>query len=153
MKIIRRGQAGDAPAERRTATFTGLVYADPPGGGDGVPFASVFFAPGARTYWHRHERGQLLHVLTGHGLICAEGGRPAPLHPGDLVWTPPGESHWHGGGPDTVMAHLAVSLGTTSWLDAVSDEEYGGLGGAGGSASSDWGTWASRWRACSPAPD
>ncbi|MFB9831899.1 cupin domain-containing protein [Actinoallomurus acaciae] len=127
MKIIRRGQAGDAPAERRTATFTGLVYADPLGTGDGVTFASVFFAPGARTHWHWHEGGQLLHVLTGHGLICAEGGRPTPLRPGDLVWTPPGERHWHGGGPETVMAHLAVSLGTTNWLDAVSDDEYGDL--------------------------
>jgi quercetin dioxygenase-like cupin family protein len=126
MEIIRRGRSDGAPAERRTATFTGLVYAEPLGAGDGATAASVFFAPGARTFWHWHEHGQFLHVLTGHGLICAEGGRPAPLRPGDVVWVPPGERHWHGGGPDTVMAHLAVSLGTTNWLDAVSDEEYGG---------------------------
>jgi hypothetical protein len=34
--------------------------------------------------------------------------------------------HWHGGGADTMLAHLAVSLGKTTWLGPVSAEEYGG---------------------------
>jgi len=38
---------------------------------------------------------------------------------------PPGERHWHGGGPETLMLHQAVSLGTTNWLGPVSEADYG----------------------------
>ena len=125
MQIVKASTDGGAPSELRSATFTGLVYADPiltsPGE---ATVARVFFGPAARTFWHWHERGQLLHVVSGRGLICTEGGLPQELEVGDTVWAPPGERHWHGGGPDTVLLHLAASLGTTNWLDAVSDAEY-----------------------------
>jgi quercetin dioxygenase-like cupin family protein len=127
MEIIKGRDGMTVPSEQRTATFTGLVYADPVlARPDGTIVASVFFAPAARTFWHWHERGQLLQVISGHGLICAEGGPPQPLGRGDIVWVPAGERHWHGAGPLTSLSHLAVSLGTTSWLGPVSDAEYGG---------------------------
>jgi quercetin dioxygenase-like cupin family protein len=129
MQIVKASQDGSPPSERRTTTFTGLVYADPVLANPGeVTVARVFFAPAARTFWHWHERGQLLHVLSGQGLICTDGGLPEELEVGDIVWAPPGERHWHGGGPDTVLLHLATSLGKTSWLDAVSDAEYAARG-------------------------
>ncbi len=125
MEIAKGHQASAAPSEQRTATFTGLVYIHPVlAAGDGVAVNRVFFGPGSRTYWHSHERGQLLQVISGLGLICAEGGLPSSLEAGDVVWAPPGERHWHGGGPETLMMHLAVSLGTTSWLEPVSDADY-----------------------------
>lgn len=124
MKIIRNAHAG-APAQRRTETFTGLVYADPVlDGAEGVAVNGVFFAPGARTYWHSHESGQVLYALSGSGLICAEGSGSEIIRAGDLVWSPPGEPHWHGGGPATMLLHIAVSLGTTTWLREVTEEEY-----------------------------
>jgi len=113
------------PTQLRTDTFTGLVYADPVLGADGVAVNGVFFAPGARTYWHSHASGQFLYVVAGSGLICTEGGRSQVLTAGDVVWSAPGERHWHGGGPDTTLLHLAVSLGQTTWLQEVSDAEYG----------------------------
>jgi len=124
---ITKGQQGNAvPSEQRTATFTGLVYVDPVlASADGVAVNRVFFGPGSRTYWHSHERGQLLQVISGLGLICAEGDLPWSLEAGDVVWAAPGERHWHGAGPETLMLHLAVSLGTTTWLDPVSDADYG----------------------------
>ena len=125
MQIVKAGKDAGAPSELRSATFTGLVYADPllaiPGE---LGVVRVFFAPAARTFWHTHERGQLLHVISGRGLICAAGGLPQALEAGDTVWAEPGERHWHGGGPDTVLLHLAVSLGTTNWLEAVPDADY-----------------------------
>jgi quercetin dioxygenase-like cupin family protein len=124
MEIIRGG-ARRQPSERRTATFTGTVWADPLRSGPDVTMANVFFAPGARTHWHTHERGQILVVLAGAGLIRSAGEDPRELHPGDTVWVPPGEPHWHGGGPDTYLLHLAISLGETGWRDPVTDEEYG----------------------------
>lgn len=127
MEIVNGRRDGSKPTERRTATFTGEVHADQLlDGGGGAALTSVLFAPGGRTYWHSHERGQVLHVLSGRGLVCTEGGVPQHLHTGDLVWAPPGEVHWHGGGPDSMLLHLAVSLGTTSWLGPVSDADYGG---------------------------
>src|SRR5215469_4655810 len=129
MEIIRRDSSKEGPAgpptERRTATFTGTVYGDALlDGTGGAAATSVFFAPGARTFWHSHENGQVLHVLEGRGVIGTQGGTPQPIGPGDLVWAPPGELHWHGGGPDSMVLHLAISLGQTTWHGPVSDDDY-----------------------------
>lgn len=123
MEIVR-GNARRQPSELRTATFTGTVYADPLRSGPDLIVASVFFAPCSRTYWHSHEKGQILVVTAGAGLICTAGEEPQELCPGDTVWVPPGETHWHGGGPETYLVHLAISLGRTEWRDPVSDDEY-----------------------------
>jgi quercetin dioxygenase-like cupin family protein len=130
MQIIRRDSEkdgpNDAPTEHRTATFTGTVYADALlDGSDGAAVTSVFFAPGARTFWHTHEHGQVLHVLEGRGVIGTQGDGPQPIGAGDVIWAPAGELHWHGGGPDSMVLHLAISLGRTSWHGPVSDDDYG----------------------------
>jgi quercetin dioxygenase-like cupin family protein len=124
MKIIKADSAGQ-PSELRTSTFTGEVWmhAILPAA-DGTVVNNVFFAPRARTHWHYHESGQLLRVVSGQGLICSAGHRPRILEVGDTVWVSPGERHWHGGGADTCLLHTAVSLGRTTWLDPVSDDEY-----------------------------
>jgi quercetin dioxygenase-like cupin family protein len=94
--------------------------------GDGdVAVTSVFFAPGARTHWHRHERGQVLHVTSGEGRVYSRGGSGGTIGAGDTVYIPAGEEHWHGAGATTYLVHLAVSLGKTEWLTPVTDEEYG----------------------------
>ena len=85
---------------------------------------TVFFPPGARTHWHRHENGQILIVTHGRGLAFTAEGHGEAITPGDVVWFDPGERHWHGGGPDTYVSHIAISLGTTDWEDAVTDDEY-----------------------------
>ena len=125
MKIIR-GRAPGAVSQNRQDTFTGTVWGDPvlpPT--DGVMINNVFFAPGARTDWHRHEHGQVLHVTAGAGLICTEGEEVQRLGAGDTVWVPAGETHWHGASRDGYLLHLAVSLGTTDWDRPVRDDEYG----------------------------
>lgn len=48
----------------------------------------------------------------GTGLICSKGQEPQRLRVGDVVHIPAGETHWHGGGSETVMAHMAISLGS-----------------------------------------
>jgi quercetin dioxygenase-like cupin family protein len=129
--IILPGDRSPA-SERRSTTFTGVVWATPLiSDTDGVAIASIFFAPGGRTFWHSHERGQILHVTAGSGLVCTQGEQPRSLRIGDSVWIPPGEIHWHGAGARTWMSHLAASLGTTTWADSVSDTDYA----AGGASS------------------
>lgn len=123
--IIVPGRADGLPSDQRGPTFTGAVWADPVlPTTDGVTINTVFFPPNARTFWHHHEKGQILHVLAGTGLIRSEGEPVRTLRPGDVVWVPPGERHWHGASPGTFLTHLAISLGTTVWAGEVAETDY-----------------------------
>jgi quercetin dioxygenase-like cupin family protein len=122
---ISHSRSVGALTEERTATFTGRVFADPvipPT--DGVVVNTVTFTPGARTHWHTHERGQLLTVVHGLGLVQLRGEAPQEIRTGDIVWIAPGEEHWHGAAPNTLLVHTAVSLGKSDWGSAVTDDEY-----------------------------
>lgn len=90
-----------------------LIHED----GGGTRVVMVGFEPGARTFWHRHPGGQVLHVASGEGLIQSEGGEVQPLRPGDLVVAPPGELHWHGATDATPMTHLSITIGAAEWMD------------------------------------
>ena len=86
-------------------------------------------APGARTAWHAHAVGQTLHVTEGIGLVQPRGGDIVVMRPGDTIYTPPGEWHWHGGTEDHFMTQLAIweapGSGTESERgDPVTDEEH-----------------------------
>ena len=85
---------------------------------------TVSFTPCARTYWHSHEKGQILIVLAGRGLIQSDGGPVWVMRAGDTIWAPPGERHWHGASAGSFVIHTAISLGATSWAEAVSDDEF-----------------------------
>jgi quercetin dioxygenase-like cupin family protein len=124
MKILRGREAG-TPSEHRTSTFTGDVWADVVlTGVEGAMMNNVFFAPRSRTYWHTHEAGQILQVTAGQGIVCTRDGHSERIRGGDIVWIPAGEEHWHGADTDTYLLHLATSLGTTNWLEEVTDAEY-----------------------------
>jgi quercetin dioxygenase-like cupin family protein len=94
----------------------------------------VRFAPGARNAWHSHAAGQTLHVTEGRGLLQSRGDQVIEIRPGDTIWTPPGEWHWHGATPDHFMTHIAIweapddDRPETEWGDLVTDEEYGERG-------------------------
>ncbi len=90
----------------------------------------VTFQPGARTNWHTHPLGQTLYVTAGRGLAQREGGPVIAFGPGDVLWFPPGERHWHGAAPDSEMTHVAMQEALDGshidWEGPVSDAEYGG---------------------------
>jgi quercetin dioxygenase-like cupin family protein len=122
MQIVH-GRPEGAASDQRGATFTGVVHADPVlPSTDGVTINNVFFTPGAHTYWHSHERGQILVVTAGAGWVCSRGSEPQSLKAGDVVWVPPGEQHWHGGRADSWLLHTAISLGVTNWLEEVPED-------------------------------
>jgi quercetin dioxygenase-like cupin family protein len=95
-----------------------------------VGCALVTFEPGARSAWHRHPLGQTLVVTAGCGFVQKRGGPVETIRPGDVVWTAPGEEHWHGATPTTAMSHLAVQEQldgkVVEWLEKVTDAEYAG---------------------------
>jgi quercetin dioxygenase-like cupin family protein len=126
-------RAGSQPSGRGPAEwFTGTVRIDPlfsPPAPARVAGALVTFEPGARTAWHTHPLGQTLVVTAGLGLVQREGGPVEEIRPGDVVWFPPGEKHWHGAAPATAMSHIAIQEkldGTAvEWLEPVTDAQYG----------------------------
>ena len=128
--------AGSTPSRPAPAEyFTGTVWQEAiiaPGETRALMSLMVTFAPGARTYWHKHPLGQTLFVVSGVGLVQSRGGPVQTIRAGDRVWIPPGEEHWHGAGPDTLMRHVAmqeVEDGVSAhWLEPVSDAEYGQQG-------------------------
>ena len=90
--------------------------------------ASVTFEPGARSAWHTHPLGQTLIVTSGFGWVQSEGQHKVELRPGDVVWCPPNERHWHGATPTTAMTHIAIQEAldgkVVEWMEKVSDEQY-----------------------------
>jgi quercetin dioxygenase-like cupin family protein len=132
MEIKRNGT--QASVKGPADWFTGTVRLDPlflkaedPARATG---ASVTFEPGARTAWHSHPLGQTLIVTAGRGLVQREGGTIEEIRPGDVVWFPASEKHWHGAAPDTSMTHIAIQEmldgSSVTWMEHVSDEEYDG---------------------------
>jgi len=112
--------------------FTGVVRVDPLFDAPDparVVGASVTFEPGARTAWHTHPLGQTLIVTAGCGRVQREGGPVEEIRPGDVVWIPPGEKHWHGAAPTAAMTPIAIQEKLdgkpADWMEPVSDEQYG----------------------------
>jgi quercetin dioxygenase-like cupin family protein len=88
--------------------------------------AHVRFAPGARTAWHSHPKGQTLYVTDGIGLVAHRGSAPSQIRPGDVVYIEPNEEHWHGATPDRFMAHVAMQEAddqgqVVTWLEHVAE--------------------------------
>ena len=119
--------------------FTGTVRIDPLFDASGAPTstatsparvvgASVTFETGARTAWHTHPLGQTLLITAGCGWAQRLDGPREELRPGDVVWFPPGEKHWHGATATTAMTHIAIQekldSKTVEWMEQVTDEQY-----------------------------
>ncbi|MFC4608371.1 cupin domain-containing protein [Streptomyces maoxianensis] len=129
MEILPKKPSTKGPAEM----FTGDVWFD-------VVYAGqepsrmranvVRFAPCARTAWHTHALGQTLHLTEGIGLVQSRGAEIVAMRPGDTLYTPPGEWHWHGAAPDHFMTHTAMWKSTggdsprPSGGEHVTDDEY-----------------------------
>ena len=129
MEIKRSGSqpSGKGP----TDSFTGTVRIDPlfqPNPSARAAGASVTFEPGARTAWHTHPLGQTLIVTAGCGRAQREGGPVEEIRPGDVIWFPPDEKHWHGAAPTTAMTHIAIQEQlngkVVDWMEKVRDKQY-----------------------------
>jgi quercetin dioxygenase-like cupin family protein len=125
MEISTEAATATGPAE----TFTGQVFVDPITRGlppSQLNVAAVRFTPGARTAWHSHQGGQTLYVTEGCGLIQVRGQQIVGLNPGDVVFAPDGEEHWHGARPGYFMTHLSITEGSPHWGPHVTEAEYRG---------------------------
>ena len=129
MEIKRNGSQPSSKGS--VENFTGSVRIDPlfqaPDPGR-VSAASVTFEPGARTAWHSHPLGQTLIVTAGCGLVQSWESPIEEIRPGDVIWSPPAEKHWHGATRTTAMTHISIvellDGRSADWLEKVSDEQY-----------------------------
>jgi quercetin dioxygenase-like cupin family protein len=124
--------AGSRPTRRAPKEyFTGSVWQDPiieAAAPARIVSTRVAFEPGSRTNWHSHPLGQTLYVISGVGRVQSFGGPVRAIRPGDVVWIPPGEKHWHGGSPANGMVHIAMQESLdgsyATWMEPVTELEY-----------------------------
>ena len=129
MEVKRSGSQSSSKGDAEH--FTGAVRIDPlfqaptPAR---ASVASVTFEPGARTAWHTHPLGQTLIVTAGCGLVQNWDGSIEKIQPGDVIWTPPSEKHWHGATLTTAMMHISIveqlDGKSADWMEKVTDEQY-----------------------------
>jgi quercetin dioxygenase-like cupin family protein len=60
--------------------------------------------------------------------VQSEGQPKVEIRPGDVVWCPANEKHWHGATTATAMTHIAIQEvldgKVVEWMEKVSDEQY-----------------------------
>lgn len=88
--------------------YLGKVLTKPNAAGS-PEWTYVVFPKGTYNRWHSHKTGQILIATDGVGYHQIQGGKIEVLHPGDVVYCPPGVVHWHGSAPDSTFAHIAIS--------------------------------------------
>jgi len=130
MEVRPKQPSVKGPAE----LFTGDVWIDAIAVGEEpsrVRVNAVRFTPGARTAWHSHALGQTLYVTEGKGLVQSRGRDVVEIRPGDIVFTPSDEWHWHGAAPEHFMTHISVTEGVgagpkpeSEWGAPVTEDEY-----------------------------
>ena len=132
MEVLAKQPTTKGPAE----WFTGDVWIDGIARGEEpsrVRVSAVRFSPAARTAWHSHALGQTLYVTEGRGLVQSRGCGIVEIRPGDIIYTPADEWHWHGAAPGHFMTHLSITEATSAgerpeldWGEHVTDDEYSG---------------------------
>jgi quercetin dioxygenase-like cupin family protein len=129
MNVVRNGE--QASIMGAPDNFVGNARIDPliaARAPSRVSAGAVTFQPGARSVWHTHPLGQSLVVTAGTGWIQQDGGEKLVIKPGDVIWTPPGVKHWHGGTAKTGMTHIAVQESqdgkNVEWMEPVTDAQY-----------------------------
>lgn len=128
MKIFKSSESPFQAAD--PTSFVGPARTRRLGSSDEGTPAHVYhvqFDAGARTNWHAHSGPQWLLVTEGRIRVQRWGEEPQDVVVGDAVVISPGEKHWHGAAPGARGVHLAVNVNAeTSWLEPVSDDQYGG---------------------------
>lgn len=111
-----------APPAPTAPLFTGISTVME---GKDLSVARRRFEPGARTYWHSHDNGQLIHVDSGRMWTQKRGQARRELGPGESDYAGPNVVHWHGATLQSELIQVNVGFGgATKWLEAVPEADY-----------------------------
>lgn len=120
MRVVRAADVEGQPG----TTFTGpvtmkrLLAAQAEGG---MAVSLVRFEDGARTNWHIHPGEQVLIVAEGEGR-AGTATEEIRFGPGDVVYLPANERHWHGAMPGQTMAHFSITTaGQPEWFEGPTE--------------------------------
>ena len=118
---------------KATATFTGTVWVHPLVAKDStfnLVAGSVIFEPGARSFWHTHQAGQILLITDGIGYTQEKGKPIRVIRKGEVITCLPNIEHWHGASSGSSMTHISLNpnadQGVVNWLQPVTDAQYNG---------------------------
>ena len=68
---------------------------------------NVNFGKGIRLKFHSHDAEQILIVTAGKGIVATEQEERV-VTPGDVIFIPKGEKHWHGSNGDSEFSHIFI---------------------------------------------
>jgi 4-carboxymuconolactone decarboxylase len=74
---------------------------------DRFSIRQVNFDKGARNKFHAHSIEQVLIITEGQGIVATDKEEIIVV-PGDIVFIPANEKHWHGATKDSTFSHLYV---------------------------------------------
>jgi quercetin dioxygenase-like cupin family protein len=120
-----RGRTDEPPQPgTKVCATNGQVLIDNLLTADGISVNTGMFQPGSHTFWHSHEHGQVFIIGSGKGMIANRDGEARVVQAGDVIYTPPGEEHWHGAAPESFVTYTSISLGKTSFGEDVDEQDY-----------------------------
>jgi len=108
MKMIKINQVPKTP--RESPIFTGPVTMQPlvdESLSKRFTITHVNFEQSVRNKLHTHTSDQVLIVTEGKGIVATEN-EEVTVGPGDVVFIPAGEKHWHGAAQGSTFSHIYV---------------------------------------------
>jgi 4-carboxymuconolactone decarboxylase len=108
MKVIKMTQVNKEPA--KSPLFTGPVTMQTYVGPDlsnKFTIRQVNFSRSVRNKFHTHSFEQILIVTEGKGVVATDD-EEITVVPGDIIFIPAGEKHWHGAAQSSTFSHLYV---------------------------------------------
>jgi quercetin dioxygenase-like cupin family protein len=108
MKIFKVNQVNKEPTT--SAMFTGPVTMQTfvgPELSKRFLIRQVNFDKGVRNKFHTHSIEQILIVTEGKGIVATDA-EEITVVPGDIIFFPAGEKHWHGAAKGFTFSHLYV---------------------------------------------
>lgn len=109
MKVIKIAKVAKEP--QTSKIFTGLVTLQTIIGTElskNFHLRKVNFARGVRNKFHTHTTEQILIVTEGKGIVATDK-EEIMVTPGDVIFVPAGEKHWHGATKDSAFSHIYVT--------------------------------------------
>ena len=67
----------------------------------------VNFGRGVRLKFHSHSQEQILIVTSGKGIVATDDEERV-VFPGDIIFFPKNEKHWHGATADSEFSHIFI---------------------------------------------
>ncbi len=109
MKVIKIVKVAKEPPAN-TRLFTGPVTSQPIVDTElskEFRTSQVNFGRGVRNKFHSHTSEQVLIVTEGKGIVATDKEEKT-VGPGDVIFIPAGEKHWHGAAKSATFSHLSI---------------------------------------------